>query len=180
METSGHDQLRRNTVTLVRWSKKPGEDPFIRFIMLSVFGLVLCLISMIFLPFLRNFAAFALFMVIFPAILTVPTISGRRGFMRELTKTVNDTVIEVTGARSDQLSVRQFRQLVKSGEQLPLLVNGVPGLNLHVERTSTLAKNAPEKWLVVFTVIPPDNGTASFDRLLAAASEARPESPGAS
>ena len=127
MGNSGQYQLRSNTVTLVRWSKRPGEDPFIRFVMLSVFGLVLCLISMIFLPFLRNFAAFALFMVIFPAILTVPTISGRRTFMRELTKTVNDTVIEVTGARSDQLSVRQFRQLVRSGEQLSLRVTGFPG-----------------------------------------------------
>lgn len=180
MENTQHDQLGRNTVTLVRWSRRPGEDPLIRFVLLSVLGLVLCLISMFFLPILRNFGAIALFMVIFPAILTVPSVSSRKSFMRDLAKTVNDTISEVTGARSDRVSVRQFQQLVKSGEQLPLLVNGVPGLNLRVERGSALEKNAPEKWLVVLTVIPPDNGTASFDRLLAAAIDAGPEAPAAS
>ena len=89
-------------------------------------------------------------------------------------------VAVVAFAKGCQLSVRYFRQLIKSGEQLSLLVNGVPGLNLHVERASTLQKNASEKWLVVFTVIPPENGTASFDRLLAAAINARPETPSAS
>ncbi|MBO1266457.1 hypothetical protein [Arthrobacter cavernae] len=180
MENSAHDQPRRNTVTLVRWSKKPGEDPIIKFIMFSVLGLILCLFLMIFMPGLRSFGAVALFTAIFAAILTVPTASGRRSFMRGLTKRVNDTIGEVTGNPHDQLSVRQFRQLVKSGEQLPLIVNGVPGLNLHVERASTLEKNAPEKWFVVFTIIPPENGPASFDRLLAAAIGARPETPGAS
>lgn len=96
--------------------------------------------------------------------------------MQGLTRTVNDTIVEVTGTRKVQLSVRRFRQLVKSGEQLPLLVNGVPGLNLHVERAVTLEKNAPEKWLAVFTVTPPENATASFDRLLAAATGGRRDS----
>lgn len=176
MENTVHGQPRRNTVTLVRWSKKPGEDPFIKFVLFSILGLILCLISMIFMPFLRNFGAVALFTVILPAILTVPVVSSQRSFMQGLTRTVNDTIVEVTGTRKVQLSVRRFRQLVKSGEQLPLLVNGVPGLNLHVERAVTLEKNAPEKWLAVFTVTPPENATASFDRLLAAATGGRRDS----
>lgn len=179
MENSGHIQPSRNTVTLMRWSKKPGEDPLVRFVMLSIFGFVLCLIAMIFLPVLRNVGAIALFTVIFPAILTIPTVSNRRNRMRALTKTVNDTIVEVTGARTDQMSVRHFRHLVKSGEQHSLLVNGVPGLKLHVERALTLQKT-PEKWHAVLTVAPPENGTASFDRLLAAASNARPGTPSAS
>jgi uncharacterized protein (DUF58 family) len=180
MDNSAHDQPGKNTVTLVRWSKKPGDDPIVRFVLLSIIGLILCLFSMIFMPGLRNFGAIALFTVIFPAILTVPAVSSQRSYMRGLTKRVNDTIVEVTGTPSDRVSVRQFRQLVRSGQQLPLLVNGVPGLNLHVERASTLEKNAAGKWLVVFTVIPPENGTASFDRLLAAAVNARPEAPSAS
>ena len=72
------------------------------------------------------------------------------------------------------MSVRQFRHMTKTGEQLPLLVSGVPGLNLHVARASTLEKHAPEKWVAVFTVVPPENGTASFDRLVAAAVNAGP------
>ena len=94
--------------------------------------------------------------------------------MRGLTKRVNDTLTEVTGSPGDQLSVRQFRHMTKSGERLPLLVSGLPGLNLHVARASTLEKNAPEKWVAVFTVVPPENGTASFDRLVAAAVDAGP------
>jgi hypothetical protein len=179
MENAGHAQPRSNTVTLVRWSKKPGEDPLIKLVLFSMLGLILCLISMIFMPGLRNFGAVALFAVILPVILTVPVVSRQRSFMQELTRTVNDTIVEVTGTPEGRLPVRQFRHLVKSGEQLPLLVNGVPGLNLQVERAATLQKNTPENWLAVFTVIPPENGTASFDRVLAAALHARPGTPGA-
>lgn len=169
MENSAHDQHGTNSVIVVRWSKKPGDDPAVRFVLLSIIGLILCLVSMIFMPILRNFGAIALFTVIFPAILTVPAISSQRSYSRGLTKRVNDTIVEVTGNRGDQLSVRQFRQLVRSGEQHALTVDGVPGLKLHVERAPILEKNAAGKWLVVMTAIPPESGTASFDRLLSAA-----------
>jgi hypothetical protein len=173
MHNSAHDQPRKNTVALVRWSKKPGET-FINFVIFSILGLILCLVLMVFIPGLRSFGAFAMFTAVFAGILTIPTVSSQRSFMRGLTTRVNDTIVEVTSTPGDQLSVRQFRQMVKSGEQLPLLVNGVPGLSLQVERASTPKKNSPEKWRAVFTVIPPENGTASFDRLLAAAIDAGP------
>jgi hypothetical protein len=128
----------------------------------SIFGLILCLFLMIFLPFLRSFGAMVLFTFLFAALLTVRTISAQRRFMRGLTKRINDTLAEVTSSPGDQLSVKQFRHMTKSGEQLPLLVSGLPGLNLHVARASTLERNAPE------------NGTASFDRLVAAAVNAGP------
>ena len=89
--------------------------------------------------------------------------------MLGLTKRVNDTIAEVTNTPGDQLSVKEFQRMVKSGERRSLLVSGVPGLNLHVERMGSLDSNAPEKWLAVFTVVPPENGTESFDRLVAAA-----------
>ena len=89
--------------------------------------------------------------------------------MLGLTKRVNDAIAEVTNSPGDQLSVKEFQGMVKSGERRPLLVSGVPGLNLHVERMATVDNNAPEKWLAVFTAVPPENGTESFDRLVAAA-----------
>lgn len=172
MEISRRAQPRKDTVALVRWSKKPGENPVFKFILSSIFGLILCLFLMIFLPFLRSFGAMVLFTFLFAALLTVRTISAQRRFMKGLTKRVNDTLAEVTSSPGDQLSVKQFRHMTKSGEQLPLLVSGLPGLNLHVARASTLERNAPEKWVAVFTVVPPENGTASFDRLVAAAVDA--------
>lgn len=172
MENSPVDPPRNNTVALVRWSRKPGESPVIKFLLFCVFGLILCLVLMMFIPGLRNFGAVVLFTGFFAALLTVPTVKGRRTFMVGLTKRVNDTIAEVTTTPGDQLSVKEFQRMVKSGERRQLLVNGVPGLNLHVERMGSLDNNAPEKWLAVFTVVPPENGTESFDRLVAAAMDA--------
>lgn len=169
MDNPLHAQPRRSTVALVRWSKKPGDNPVARFVILSVLGLILCLFLMIFMSGLRSLSAVALFMVVFPAILTVPTVSDQRAFMRGLTKRVNDTIAEVTNTLDDQLSAKEFRRMVKTGERLPLVVSGVPGLNLHVERVASVERNAPEKWFAVFTAEPPESGTASFDRLVAAA-----------
>ncbi|WP_306917198.1 MULTISPECIES: hypothetical protein [unclassified Arthrobacter] len=140
-----------------------------KFVQFSIFGLILCLILMIVLAGLRSFGAVASFTAIFALILTAPTVSSQRRLTQGLTKRVNDTIVEVTSTPGAQLSVKQFRHLVKSGEPLPLPVSGVPGLSLHVERAPVVEKNAPEKWSAVFTVIPPENGTASFDRLVAAA-----------
>lgn len=86
----------------------------------------------------------------------------------QLRKRVNDAIVEVTGTPVDQLSVQQFRHLVKTREHVPLPVRGVPGLSLHVQRAPVVEGNAPEKWSAVFTVNPPDSGTGSFDRLAAA------------
>ncbi|MGO4805113.1 hypothetical protein AB4089_08305 [Arthrobacter sp. 2MCAF15] len=178
MEISRRDQPRKNTVVLVRWKKQPGENTVAKFIMSSILGLILCLFLMIFLSGLRSFGALVLFTVCFAALLTLRSVMAQRKFMRGLTKRINETIAEVTSSPGDQLSVRQFRHMAKSGEKLPLVVSGVPGLNLHVAKASTLEKHVPEKWVAVFTVAPPENGTASFDRLLAAAMNAGPGNTG--
>jgi hypothetical protein len=169
MDNSVHGQRGNNALTLVRWSKKPGQDPVVRFVVFSIVGFVLGLILMTILPGLRSFGALTSFTAVFAALLTAPAVSSRRRLTQGLTKRVNDTIVEVTSTPDSQLSVKQFRHLVRSGGQLALPVSGVPGLNLHVERAPTLQKNTPEKWAAIVTVIPPENGTASFDRLVAAA-----------
>jgi hypothetical protein len=162
---------RKNTVALVRWSTKPGDNPVVRFVVSFIGVFALCLILLMFIPVLRSFGAVVLFAVFFATLFTVPAVSDQRRLMQGLTKRVNDTVAEVTCTPGDQLSVKEFRHMVKSGEQRPLLISGVLGLNLHVERVAVSGKNSPEKWLAVLTVVPPENGTASFDRLVAAAIE---------
>ncbi|WP_144670621.1 hypothetical protein [Arthrobacter sp. U41] len=168
------DQPRKDAVAVVRWSKKPGESPAGRFFKFSVFGLILCLLLMTILPGFRSFGALALFTAFFATLFTVPAVQRRRDFMCGLTKRLNDTVAEVTNTPGDRLSVKEFERMVKSGEQRPLLVDGVPGLHLHVERIATPEKVVPEKWLAVITVVPPESGTDSFDRLVAAAVGAGP------
>jgi hypothetical protein len=162
---------RRNTVALVRWSTKPGDSPVVRFVVFFIGVFALCLILLMFIPVLRSFGAVVLFTVFFATLITIPAVSDQRRLMQGLTKQVNDAVAEVTCTPGDRLSVKEFRHMVKSGEQRPLLVSGVPGLNLHVKRVAVPSKNSPEKWIAVLTVVPPENGTASFDRLVAAAIE---------
>ena len=120
MDNPRHDQSRQSTVALVRWSRKPGDNPLVRFVTFSVFALILCLILMIFIHGLRSFGAVALFTVIVAAALTGPSVSRRRAFTTGLTTRVNDTIAEVTGAPGDQLSVKEFRRLIKSG-RVPVL-----------------------------------------------------------
>jgi hypothetical protein len=169
MENTPVDPPRKNTVALVRWSRKPGESPVVKFVMFSVFGRILAIILMMFIPGLRSFGAVTLFTVFFAVLLTLPMVKGRRTFMLGLTKRVNDTIAEVANTPGDQLSVKDFQRMVKSGARRPLLVSGVPGLTLHVERMASLDNNAPEKWLAVFTVAPLETGTESFDHLVTAA-----------
>lgn len=169
MDNTIQDKRGKNAVTVVRWTRKPGQDPAIRFLLLSVIGLILGLILMTFLPVLRSFGGVTTFTVLFAALFTAPAVSARRKLLQGLTKRVNDTIIEVTGTPGDQLSVKQFRHLIAGGERLALPVSGVPGLGLQVERAPVLQNNAPEKWSAVLTVTPPETGTASFDRLVAAA-----------
>ena len=169
MDSTVQNQPGKNTIPVVRWTRKPGQDPVVRFVTFSLFGLILALVLMTFLPGLRSFGAMATFTAVFAALFAAPAVSSRKRLMEGLTKRVNDTIIEVTGSSGDQLSVREFRQLAKSGERLALPVSGVPGLSLCVERAPSLQRNAPEKWAATLTVTPPENGTASFDRLVAAA-----------
>lgn len=80
------------------------------------------------------------------------------------------------------MSAQQFRSLIENGEPLPLPVNGVPGLELSVVSEQppvqvrnpavTRVNNVVRTTHVVITATPPDYGVTSFDRLLAAATEA--------
>jgi hypothetical protein len=169
MGTTSHGHPQRDTVEIVRWAKKPGDNPIIRFVTFSVLGVILWLILMIFMPGLRSFGPATIFTAFFATILTIPTVTAQRSRLRGLAKRVNDTITEITGSSTDKISTKQLRKLIKSGEPLPLPINGVPGLQLQVKRVARVKDDAPEKLLAVITVAPISSGTASFDRLLEAA-----------
>lgn len=159
---------RKNAVVLVRWTRRPGQDPLIKLVLFSILGLILCLVLMVFLPGLRSVGAVAIFTAVFAVILTAPTVASRRRFMQGLIRRINDTIGEVTGIPGNHLSVRQLRRLA-GGEHLPVTVSGVPGLSLRVDRSPAVESSAPTKLSAVLTMTSPDDGTASFDRLMAAA-----------
>lgn len=168
-------QYELASFTSKQWSGKPAEDLPSMFFGSGVIALVLCLILMIPLSGLRNVGAATLFIAVVSIALTAVSVYGtatsERAFLRGLSERVNGTLLELTGNPAQQLSVQQFRALIESGRRLPLLVNGVPGLDLGVVRERP-AKRKPKVTTtahVVLTVTAPDYGIASFDRLLAAA-----------
>ncbi|YCH06968.1 hypothetical protein ACTAQJ_17985 [Arthrobacter sp. alpha11c] len=158
-----------DAVEIVRWVRKPGDKPIIKFVTFSILAVILWLILMIFMPALRSVGPALIFTPAFAAILTIPTIAAQKSLLRGLAKRINDTITEMTGSANDKISTKQLRKLIKSGEQLPLLINGVPGLQLQVKRVASAKEDASEKLLAVITVAPVSSGTASFDRLLEAA-----------
>jgi hypothetical protein len=169
-----------------QWSGRPAQGGGNIFVGFAVIGAVLCLILMIFLPGLRSPGGLTLFTAVFAIVFTALTIRGKasaeRKFLEGINATVNDIVAGLTGNSTHNLSVQQFRALIENGKPLPLPVNGVPGLELQAigEQPPVPARNPVVKRVgnvvrttrVVVTVTPPDYGITSFDRLLAAASEA--------
>lgn len=158
-----------DAVEIVRWLRKPGDKPIIKFVTFGILAVVLWLILMIFMPALRSVGPASIFTAGFAAILTIPTVAAQRNLLRGLAKRINDTLTELTGSSDDKITTKQLRKLIKSGEQLPLLINGIPGLRLHVKRVASAKEDGSEKLLAVITVAPVSSGTASFDRLLEAA-----------
>lgn len=180
-----------SSFTSQQWSGRPGQDAFAMFIGSGVIGLVLCLILMIFAPGLRSFGATTVFTALFAVGLTTLSVaskaSNERAFLHGVTAEVNDTILKLTGNPNDCLSVEDFRALIESGKRLPLLVNGVAGLDLSVVRKRPPVAREPvikreenviTTTRVVITVTPPDYGITSFDRLLAAAIDAGDDSSG--
>lgn len=158
------------------WTGRPADGAGTMFGGFSVIGFVLCLVLMTFTPGLRDVGATMLFVALFASTFTFLGILGKnsseRVFLRRLTGTVNEVVLELTADRTNQLSPDELRSLLVEGGSLPLLVNGVSGLHLLViPQPSPKPKQYAKTEVVTTTRIviaapPPDYGISSFDRLL--------------
>lgn len=180
------EQRVLHAFTSEQWSGQPAKDGGSMFVGSAIIGAVLCLVLMIFVPGLRSGGAFTLFTAAFAVLFTALAIKGKasaeRKFLAALTATLNDTIAGLTGNIEHRLSAQQFRALIENGAPLPLPVNGVPGLDLQAirEKPAVQPRNAAGKRVdnvapatrIVITATPPDYGITSFDRLLAAATEA--------
>ncbi|HKU35339.1 MAG TPA: hypothetical protein VJP90_07285 [Paenarthrobacter sp.] len=160
---------QQDAVTLVRWAGKPSNEPLIKFATFSVIGTVLCLALMIFIPWFRNLGISALFVGAFATILTVPVLTTQRSRMRGVTERINEALAELTAGSGEKLAVKDVRFLMASGKRRPLSIDGAPGLCLQVKRIPSVVVDSPDNWRAVVCTMPLRIGTASFDRLLAAA-----------
>lgn len=190
MSSSQPERRVISSFTSQQWSGRPGQNGLSIFVGSCVIGLVLCLILMIFVPGLRSSGATTVFTALFAVGLTTLAVasksSAERAFLRRVTADVNGTLVGVTGNPHDSLTVEEFRAVMEYGRRVPLLVNGVPGIDLSIVRDRPSVAREPvvkrvdnevRTTRVVITVTPPDYGVTSFDRLLAAAI-ADPDSAG--
>jgi hypothetical protein len=164
--------------TSKEWTGRPAAAAGAMFGRFSVVGFVVCLTLMMFVPWLRDVGATVLFVAIFATAFTTLSIlaksSSERAVLQRLTATVNEVVLELTADKGKLLSAEEFRSLLINGKRLPLLVNGVSGLDLRLLQEPSVkpAQNPKPKTDVVTTTrvvlaaTPPDYGISSFDRLL--------------
>jgi hypothetical protein len=89
-------------------------------------------------------------------------VKREKAFLVGLTETLNEQILEITGDPSSRITVDRLRQMLDWGGVVPLSINGVPGVGLHVEGERYGDRQ------VVATVAAPDFGLESFDVLLKA------------
>lgn len=179
--------------TSLQWSGRPAQEAIYSCLGLGVIGFFVCLVLMIFFAGLRDPGVATLFIVVFAVGLTTLAVwskaSNEKKFLAAISKRVNDTIVEMTGNPNDQLSLPDFRKFIENERRIPLLVHGVPGLELRAVRQGESPATGPKEspphrnpprnssstrtpvvttTQVVVAITPPDYGTASFDRLLQA------------
>ena len=179
--------------TSQEWSGRPAQDAVYICLGLGIVGFLVSMVLMIFIAGLRDPGAGSLFIAIFSVALTALLVwakaSSEKKFLTGINQRVNETVLELTGNPNDQLSLPDFRDFIEKERHIPLLVHGVPGLELMAVkevqstmsgRKQTQVRTAPKNTAskdtpvvtttrVVIVITPPDYGTASFDRLFQAA-----------
>lgn len=104
--------------------------------------------------------------------------SPRERFAEDLMTDVNEAIVELTGDPNGALTAKDLRTLRETGQQIPLPVNGVSGLDLSVVSDRPAGQRAPViaraddaavyTTRVIVTATAPDYGTDSFDKLLKA------------
>lgn len=219
-----------------QWHNRPRI--FGVFFVTAFIGFVISLFLVLLIPGLRSTTAVLLFVSTFATICTsvlvAAQLSVEDAFLSGFTARVNGSILELTGSRSDALTARHVKALIENGQVVPLLVNGVPGLDLRftqgqpwdtrradepepmftaerlraalqpgegqrriemARRLCVVLGNAPRRMIqefrakemftnaskepvtaidLVITAVPPDYGTASFDRLVSALTDASP------
>jgi hypothetical protein len=171
--------------TSEQWDGQPGKGGCSMFIGSVILGYILAVILMIFIPPLREGSAATVLALIIGIIITWSGISGtsskQKAFLRNRLNKINDTVLGITGNPNDRLSTSDLRSLIERQRSRPLLVNGVPGVELRAVQSkapgptrTVQVKGKPAQYqtepvittTILIEMTAPDLGLASFDRLL--------------
>lgn len=152
------------TFTPKQWTGQPAQDAGPLFLGGGFLTFLLCLVLMIFIEPLRNFGVLVLVCTIMATLIMIwgitTTAKREKTFLRELTETINEQILEITGDPTARITVGRFRHMIDFGFRHSLNINGVPGLDLRVAGERSKERH------VVATLTPPEYGLESFDLLL--------------
>lgn len=155
-----------------QWTGTPAKDAGHLFLGAGFLAFLVCLFLLIFIEPLRSFSAVVVVCTLAATVITVADVvvkaKGDKFFLTGLTARVNDSILELTGDPSARVSVAKMRELIEYGPNLPLPINGVPGVELTAEGKIL------EKKRILAVVTPPDYGLESFDVLLTAEQQRKP------
>ncbi len=187
MRQANSEQRILASFTSDQWDGQPGKGGCSMFIGSVILGYILAAILMIFIPPLRDGSAASVLAFIVGIIITWGGIGSgaslQKAFLRELLHKVNDTVLGITGNPNDRLSTSDLRSLIQRQRYRPLLVNGVPGVELRAVQSkapgptrTVKVGGKPAQYqadpIITTTILiemkAPDLGLSSFDRLLEA------------
>lgn len=155
-----------------QWTGTPAKDAGHLFLGAGFLTFLVCLFLSIFIEPLRSFFAIVVVCTLAATLITAADIvvkaKGDKFFLAGLTARVNDSILEMTGDPHARISAAKLRELIEYGPDLPLSINGVPGVELTVKGARL------EKKRILAVVIPPDYGLESFDVLLTAEQQRKP------
>jgi hypothetical protein len=112
-----------------------GRPPIFTVFFVSLFiGFIASLFLLLVIPALRSLGTMFLFASTCAAIATrlliAAQLSTEESFLRRFHEHINRTVFELTGDGRQQLSLQDLKSLMAGSQPLPLLVNGIPGLEV--------------------------------------------------
>lgn len=185
MQTTNSEQRVLASFTSEQWDGRPGKSGFTMFFGGMLIGYVVALILMTFISPLRSGSAATVLALIIGVAITWMGIAGnastQKAFARNLLETINDTVLGITGNPNDRLTAAHLRSFTEGEKSRPLLVNGIPGIQLRAVRSRTMAPQRPVRLqgspiqnqpapivttIILLDMTAPDLSVDSFDRLL--------------
>jgi len=127
------------------WTGKPVQDGCAMLVAASLLSLILCVVVAGLFPGLGSIGLGILFLGL-PIGLGILGIwgvsSANTKFLKTKTAKLNEAVREITGRADDHFTVESFKAFVKKGQPAPVLVNGVPGIELGVVRETVVDESA--------------------------------------
>lgn len=155
------------------WTDRPLKDSGSMFLGSGFLTFLVCLLLMIFIPPLRDFAVYTTICTLVAILVMTATIVGNvrrdRACMQRMVEQTNAFMVETTGNPNARITAGGLRALIHDNRRsVALQINGVPGVEIKAMPKDDQATQ------ILAILTPPDFGLRSFDVLLKAEEGQKP------